>query len=281
MLLGSDLPSRLAKAVASISGETASAPDIGIVLGSGLGELANEVEGVSIPYGDIPGFPVSTAPGHEGRLHIGKLAGRNVMIMSGRVHMYEGYDAGDVAFPVHVMASLGIRTLMITNASGGLNPGYAAGDFVLVEDHLSLSGLAGADPTRGAHDPSMGERFTSLNGAYDQSLLSLSVACAEQLGYMAHRGVYGFVVGPALETPAEVRALRGFGCDVVGMSTVPEVIVARQRRLRVLAISAVCNMAVSDINDPYVTTATDVFEALTSIAPKLHNLIKVIIPKLP
>jgi len=256
-------------------------PDTALILGSGLGGLADEIHGISIPYGDIPGFPVSTAPSHAGVLHIGQLAGRSVVAMSGRVHMYEGYSAGDVAFPVHVMAGLGAKTLVVTNASGGLSPGYAAGDLMILEDHLSLPGLAGADPTRGAHDPSLGPRFTSLNEAYDRALAALALARATALKVNAHRGTYGFVVGPALETPAEVRALRMLGCDAVGMSTVPEVIAARQRGLDVLAISAICNIAVDSVDSEHVTTAEEVFEALTTTAPTLQHLVTDILKHMP
>ncbi|MEM8636212.1 MAG: purine-nucleoside phosphorylase [Pseudomonadota bacterium] len=268
-------------AVDFISAEMTIKPDIAMILGSGLGALSEEVEGVTIPYEDIQGFPVSTAPSHSGHLHIGSLCGRDVVLMSGRVHMYEGYSAQEVAFPVNVMASLGVQTLIVTNASGGIRADYTAGDIVLIEDHLSLPGLAGHDPTRGHHDPSLGDRFTSLNGAYSKRLLTLAEKSAAHSNLRCHRGVYGFVVGPSLETPAEIQALRTLGCDLVGMSTVPEVVMARQRGIDVLAISAVCNMAVSEIDDPHITTADEVFEALTNCAPKLHTLIRDLLPELP
>lgn len=256
-----------------IKERTGVVPDIALILGSGLGDLAVEIDGVAIPYGDIPGFPVSTAPQHNGVLHIGTLHGKPVVAMQGRVHMYEGYGAGEVGFPVHVMASLGATTLMVTNAAGGLNPAYGAGDIMAFEDHLSLPGLAGADPLRGSNDETLGPRFPSLNKAYDSALLSLAETSAEAAGVVLRRGTYAFAVGPSLETPAEVRALRLLGGDAVGMSSVPEVIVARHRGLRVLALSAICNMAVAAVDDDHVTSAEEVYAAIETIRPRLNALI--------
>ncbi|MEM9667314.1 MAG: purine-nucleoside phosphorylase [Pseudomonadota bacterium] len=280
MTQNNDLKSKIDQAVAFVSAQMKFAPTIGLILGSGLGGLVEQIDGVAIPYRDIPGFPVSTAPSHAGVLHIGKLLGQRIVAMQGRVHMYEGYSARDVAFPVHVMASLGAGTLLVSNASGGLNSDYAAGDIMLIEDHLSLPGLAGADPTRGPHHEELGPRYTSLNGTYDKALLEIAEKAAVALDCRTRRGVYGFVVGPALETPAEVRALRMLGCDAVGMSTAPEVIVARQRGLRVLGISAICNIAVSDVHDPHITSAEEVFDALTSAAPNLHKLVETVLIEL-
>lgn len=276
----SDLSAKIAAAVASVRARTDANADIGLVLGSGMGGLAERIDGVRIPYADIDGFPVSTAPGHDGHLCIGTLGGRMVVAMQGRVHLYEGYSPAEVAFPVMVLAALGVRTLIVTNAAGGLNADYATGDLVVIEDHLSLPNLAGLDPLRGHNDPTLGPRFLSMNKAYSADLIATTQRAAQTLGIVSHSGVYGFVVGPTLETPAEVRALRSFGCDVVGMSTVPEVIAARYCGLDVLAISAVCNQAVDSVDDTHVTSAAEVYAVVEAVTPKLQSLLLAVIAKI-
>jgi len=275
------LINNVTKAADYISAQTSLKPKIALILGSGLGGFAAQISGVRIPYKDIPGFPVSTAPTHSGVLHIGELHGQNIIAMEGRLHMYEGYSPQEIIFPLRVMAALKAESLIVTNAAGGINTGYKAGDIVFIDDHLSLPGLAGADPTRGTHDKALGPRFTPLNKAYSPPLLKFAQSQLEAMGEVFKTGVYGFVVGPSLETPAEVRALRTLGCDLVGMSTVPEVIAARQMGLEVLAFSAVANMAIDNINNEAVTCAADVFKAMEAMSPKLHMLLNRLISHYP
>lgn len=251
-------------------------PEIALVLGSGLGPLAEAVEGIAVPYAEIPGFPVSTAPGHAGRLILGRLFGRDCAVMQGRVHMYEGYSPQEVVFPVRVLAALGARTLVLTNAAGGMHPEDRVGDLVVIEDHLSLAVASGLDPLRGPNDPAVGPRFVSMNRAYDPGL----VALAARLGGL-RRGTYAHVVGPSFEPPALIRLLKLAGCDLVGMSTVPEVIAARHLGLRVLAISAVTNLAVDSVQSPHVTSEAEVWEAVALVQPKLLALMRALIPALP
>nr|WP_284164487.1 purine-nucleoside phosphorylase [Frigidibacter sp. SD6-1] len=267
----------LDRAVDHIRGVFPARPEIALVLGSGLGPLADRIEGPRIPYGDIPGFPVSTAPGHAGRLCLGQLFGRTVVAMQGRVHMYEGYSPAEVVFPTRVMAALGARTAVFTNAAGGIGAGYSVGELVLIEDHLSLAMAAGMDPTRGPQDDAPGPRFTSLNKAYDPELLAL----AERLEPGLKRAVYAHNVGPSFEPPALIRFFAAMGCGLVGMSTVPEVIAARQAGQRVLALSAVTNIAVADVSDAHVTNEDEVWEAVKIAQPRLLSLMERLIPALP
>lgn len=267
-------------AVATIRARCDAVPALALVLGSGLGELAEAVEGTAIPYADIPGFPVSTAPSHKGVLHVGTLAGVPVVAMQGRVHLYEGYTPGQVAFPMQVMARLGARCALLTNAAGGVNTGYRVGDLAVIEDHLSFANLAGGDPLRGPNDPSVGERFVSMNNAYDKRLRALAADVAGELEMPLASGVYGFVTGPSFETPAEIRALRALGCDLVGMSTVPEVMAARHSGMRVLAISSVTNLAVSSVESDHITGEGEVWEAITAIRPRLARLVAALVPRM-
>lgn len=251
-------------------------PEIALVLGSGLGPLADQIDGVRIPYDRIPGFPVSTAPGHAGQLCLGTLFGRTVVAMQGRVHMYEGYSAAEVVLPTRVMAALGARIAVFTNAAGGIGPQAQVGDLVLIEDHLSLAMAAGLDPTRGAQEDDLGPRFTSLNHAYDPELLAL----AQRLLPGLRRAVYAHNVGPSFEPPSLIRMFQAMGCGLVGMSTVPEVIAARQAGQRVLALSAVTNIAVSDVTDSHITDEAEVWEAVKIIQPRLLSLMQRLIPAL-
>lgn len=265
-------------AVKAIGERTATTPALALVLGSGLGELAEAVEGVAIPYADIPGFPVSTAPSHKGVLRVGTLAGVPVVAMQGRVHLYEGYTPQEVAFPMRVMARLGARCALLTNAAGGVNEGYSVGDLVVVEDHLSFANLAGRDPLRGPNDERVGPRFVSMNDAYSKRLRAIAHDVAEEVDIALGSGVYGFVTGPSFETPAEIRALRMLGCDLVGMSTVPEVMAARHSGMEVLAISSVTNLAVSSEESDHITSEAEVWEAVETIRPRLAKLVAALVP---
>jgi len=271
------LHSHITEAIAYIRHHSDVVPEIAITLGSGLGPVADQFEGISLPYTDIPNFPRATAPGHDGQLLLGTLYGKPCVAMRGRVHMYEGYSAQDVTFPVRVMAALGARRLCLTNAAGGIRSGLKVGDFVAIEDHLSLPVACGLDPLRGAHDDAFGARFVSLNHAYDPALIT----CAQSIQPEIQRGVYAHVIGPSFEPPALIRLLRGAGCDMVGMSTVPEVIVARQAGMRVFALSTITNIAVDTVDHSHITNAAEVFEAAKEIAPRLADFLSRFLPALP
>lgn len=216
-------------------------PEVAVILGSGLGAFADELkDSVAIPYADIPNFPRSTAVGHAGRLVIGTLNGLPVAAMQGRVHQYEGYGAREAAFPVRVLSRLGIKSLVLTNAAGGINAAYAQGALVVLSDHINLQG---SNPLLGANDERFGPRFPGMSKAYSESYLRIAHKAARELGIDLKEGVYAALSGPSYETPAEIRYLRTIGADLVGMSTVPEVIVARHMGIDVLAISCVTNMA--------------------------------------
>ena len=223
-------------------------PSIGLILGSGLGELANSIEGAKMfPYGDIPNFPVSTVEGHEGRLVIGEIEGKTVAAMQGRFHYYEGYDMNSVTFPVRVMKLLGIETIMVTNAAGGVNEAYTPGDLMLISDQLNLSG---DNPLKGKNMDEFGVRFPDMSNAYDKELREVVRSVAKNAGVELKEGVYACMSGPTYETPAEIRMLRGLGADAVGMSTVPEVIVAIHSGMKVIGISCITNMAAGILDQP-------------------------------
>jgi purine-nucleoside phosphorylase len=216
-------------------------PKIAIVLGSGLGDFANDLkDSVAIPYAEIPHFPQSTAIGHAGQMVVGKLGNLTIAAMQGRVHQYEGYNVKQAAFPVRVFARLGLQAVILTNAAGGINATYGQGALVLLNDHINLQGT---NPLSGPNDERFGLRFTDLTEAYDREFRQLALDEAKRLNIPLHQGVYAALAGPSYETPAEIRYLRTIGADLVGMSTVPEVIVARHMGIRVLAISCVTNMA--------------------------------------
>jgi purine-nucleoside phosphorylase len=241
-----DLSTRLSYALAWVHGRTDHLPAAGIVLGSGLGGLASTLERAAvIPYTEIPGFPVSRVPGHPGNLVVGELpvAGRAPVVvaaMQGRAHGYEGFGAEDVAFGARVLCGLGAKLLLVTNAAGGVNPSLAPGDLVRIGDHLNLSGL---NPLVGDNDERLGPRFPDMSEAYDARLGGLLEESAAALGIPLRVGVYACMLGPSYETPAEIRMLRALGADVVGMSTVPEVIAARHMGVPVAGISVVTNLA--------------------------------------
>ncbi len=273
MTLSADLDA----AVRFIRSKSELPPEISLVLGSGLGPLAENIDGVAIPYAEIPHFPVSTAPGHAGRLIVGTLFGRRVVAMQGRVHLYEGYSPQDVVFPQRVMARLGATTAVFTNAAGGIGKDFAVGDLVLIEDHLSLAMACGLDPLRGHNSGGLGQRFVSLNKAYDPELIALAQSISPGLT----RASYAHNVGPSFEPPALIRMFQAMGCGLVGMSTVPEVIAARHMGQRVLALSAVTNIAVADLASDHVTSEEEVWESVKIIQPKLLALMKSLIPALP
>ena len=216
-------------------------PEIAITLGSGLGDLAERLDApLTIPYKEIPHFPVSTVSGHKGQFVCGKLGGKEVLCMQGRFHYYEGYDLKQVTMPVRVMKLLGIDSLLVTNAAGGINTGFHAGALMLIEDHLNLTG---ENPLIGENLDAFGDRFFDMTVAYDKEYRTLAKATAEELNVPLATGVYAWLTGPNFETPAEIRYLRTIGADAVGMSTVPEVLVARHSGIRVLGISCITNLA--------------------------------------
>jgi purine-nucleoside phosphorylase len=238
---GPDLHTRLDYARAWVRGRTALRPAVGIVLGSGMGVLADGLgEAVAIPYEEIPEFPAVTVPGHAGRLVVGRLGSVPVAVLQGRVHLYEGVDPADVTFGVRLLGWYGVKSLLLTNAAGAVNPALAPGDLVRITDHLNLTG---ADPLRGANDDRLGPRFPDMSEAYDARLGRLLETCAARRGVKLGAGVYAGLAGPSYETPAEIRMLRALGADLVGMSTVLEVIAARHAGIRVAAVSLVTNLA--------------------------------------
>ena len=243
---------------------------VGLILGTGLGALAGEIEAdVVIPYGEIPGFALATVEAHDGRLLIGKLGGVPVVAMQGRLHLYEGYSPYEVTFPVRVLATLGVDALLISNAAGGMNPHFRKGDLMLVTDHINLQG---ANPLVGPNVDDWGPRFPDMSEPYDVALRERAERVALDAGIRLHQGVYVAVVGPNLETRAEYRFLRQIGADVVGMSTVPETVVARHMGLRVMAVSVVTDECFPDALAP--VTLADVLAAAAEAEPKLTRIMK-------
>lgn len=240
-----ELYDQIREAAAAIQLCTRLQPAVALILGSGLGDLASDVkDATAIPYEEIPHFARSTVPGHVGRLLLGTLEGVPVVIMQGRFHLYEGYSLPILTFPVRVMRMLGANTLIVTNAAGGINPAYSAGDFMLIRDHINLPGLAGMNPLVGANDERLGPRFPPLASAYNAELRALARTVASvQPEITLHEGIYAMVGGPSYETGAELRFLRTIGADAVGMSTAPEVVVARHMGMRVLGLSLITNKA--------------------------------------
>jgi purine-nucleoside phosphorylase len=258
-----------------IRSHTQHRPTVGLILGSGLSPLATDVtEPDIIAYNDIPHFPVSTVEGHSGKLVIGQLEGQEVLVMQGRAHYYEGYSMQRIALPVRVMHTLGINTLIVTNAAGGLNPTFQPGDLMLITDHINLIGMAGLNPLRGPNDPHLGPRFPDMSQAYDPELRQIALKIANELGYTLRQGVYICLAGPSFETPADLRFLRTIGADAVGMSTVPEVTAARHAGMRVLGLSGISNVASPESSEGHETTHEEVLEAGRTLVPKLIALIK-------
>lgn len=270
------------EAVQSIRSRTQHQPRIGLVLGSGLGRLAAEIESADIiPYGEIPHFPQSTVAGHAGRLVIGRLAGAAVCAMQGRFHFYEGYGMDEVTLPVRVMQRLGVQTVILTNAAGGLNPAFATGDLMLIEDHINLVGMAGHNPLRGPNLDSFGVRFPAMNRVYTLRLRQIALMAAEREGLKLQRGVYVALAGPNFETPAEIRMWRTLGGDAVGMSTAAEAIVAHHAGMEVLAISTITNMAIAQQDAASEPSHEEVIEAGKVIVPALTRLLKAILMLIP
>lgn len=265
-----------AEAVRSLTGLK---PRVGMVLGSGLGGLADAVEEpVRIAFADIPGWPLSTVEGHAGLLILGKLEGQPVAVMQGRVHYYEGYSMPRIGFPIRVLQRLGIEVLMVTNAAGAVNPAFSPGDLMLITDHINFIGMAGASPLRGPNLEAFGPRFPDMSQAYDRQLTATAADVAEALGIVVHRGVYICLAGPAFETPADLRFMRTIGVDAVGMSTVPEVTVARHGGTRVLGISGISNKANLDGNT--ITQHEEVLAAGLVIVPKLSAVLRGVLRRL-
>ncbi|XID94194.1 purine-nucleoside phosphorylase [Paenibacillaceae bacterium WGS1546] len=264
------------EAAAFIRRTTDVRPDIGLILGSGLGVLGDELEdAVTIPYEDIPHFPVSTVEGHAGELLIGKLQGRSVMLMRGRFHMYEGYEPERTALPVRVMKALGVKTLLVTNAAGGVNLDYKPGNLMLISDHINLTGR---NPLIGPNDNALGVRFPDMSEAYSARLRAIAKETAASLGFSVREGVYAGLLGPNYETPAEIRMLRAVGADAVGMSTVSEVIVARHSGIEVLGISCISNMAAGILDQPL--SHEEVMETTELVKEQFLSLVLGLIPKM-
>ncbi len=245
-------------------------PEVGLILGSGLGDLADEIENpVKIKYEDIPDFPVSTVEGHAGQLVFGKLSGKSVVAMQGRFHFYEGYDISDVVYPVKALIKLGIKTLIVTNAAGGVNTRYEPGDLMIINDHLNL---AGQNPLIGKNIEEEGPRFPDMTNAYTPKYIELAKKVGKDLGLDLKEGVYTWMSGPTYETPAEVRMIRNLGGDAAGMSTVPEVIVAKHQGIDVLGISCITNMAAGVLDEPL--RHEDVVETSQRVKTEFQGLIK-------
>jgi len=255
-------------------------PRVALILGSGLGDLADEIDSpTSIPFGHIPNFPISTVTGHAGTLELGMLQGTPVVAMRGRVHFYEGYSLRDVTFPVRVMRRLGAEVLIVTNAAGGLNEAFETGDLMLLSDHLNIMGLAGHNPLLGPDEPQLGLRFLDMLRAYDPHLRAAAHRSARSHGFTLQEGVYAMVGGPSYETLAEIRFLQRGGADAVGMSTIPEVIVARQEGMRVLGISAITDMAVGHAAVHEISHA-DVLAVAERIKPRLAAVVRGVLASL-
>jgi purine-nucleoside phosphorylase len=250
---------------------------VALVLGSGLGEFANQFEdAAAIPYQEIPGFAVSTAEGHAGRLVIGKVDEIPVMAMQGRVHFYEGYTLDQVTFPIRTFKLLGIRTLILTNAAGGIDVELSQGALMVISDHLNLMGV---NPLRGPNDDRFGPRFPDMTEVYSRALQEAVVEEARAMGVEIRRGIYGALAGPSYETPAEIHMLRTFGADAVGMSTVPEAIVARQMGMEVLGISCITNMAAGISDEPI--NHEEVMQTGHRVRSTFAELLRRVIVRLP
>jgi purine-nucleoside phosphorylase len=262
-----------------IRSKTTYHPQVGIILGSGLGSLAASVEFATIiPYNEIPEWPVSTVIGHQGHLVLGKFEGKEVIVMQGRVHYYEGYSIGQIVLPVRVLQRMGVEILIVTNAAGAVNPNYSSGDLMLITDHINLIGMAGLNPLRGPNIDEIGDRFPDMSRAYDPGLIELGRKVAAEENIKLQEGVYISLAGPSFETPADLRFLRIIGADAVGMSTVPEVITARHGGTRVMGISGISNKA--NLDGDTITTHEEVLAAGEKMAPLLTTLIRGVLRRL-
>ncbi|MDI3256083.1 purine-nucleoside phosphorylase [Pseudacidobacterium ailaaui] len=251
-------------------------PSLAVVLGSGLGPFADKLSGAEVfPYGEIPHFPQSTVPGHSGRMVVGEIHGVPLAVMQGRVHGYEGYSPQEVAFPIRVLGLLGVKALVVTNAAGGIRMDLKQGDLVLISDHINFTQR---NPVAGRHEEAFGPRFFDLTEAYSRRLRSLAARTAQDLGISLPEGVYLCVTGPSFETPAEIRAFRALGADLVGMSTVQEVIAARQMSIEVLGISCVTNMAAGIQSEPL--SHEEVIETGQRVAQRFTSFLTALLPVL-
>ena len=266
----------IAAARAHLEGSTGLRPRVAVVLGSGLGGFAGELaDRTEIHYSEIPGWPCSTAVGHAGKLVIGTLGGLPVAVMSGRVHLYEGYTPAQVTFGVRVLGALGVRAMVFTNAAGGINLAFGRGALVLISDHINLQG---SNPLVGPNDERLGPRFPDMSEAYSKRYRDIAREAAAEMGVGLEEGVYAGLLGPNYETPAEIRYLRAIGADMVGMSTVPEVIVANHMGVRVLGISCVTNMAAGIL--PQKINHEEVLETGAMVRDTLIRLLKKVLPRL-
>ncbi len=264
-------------AIDVIRDRTGITPEIGIILGTGLGALGEQIQGATrIPYADLPGFQRPTVESHAGELILGSLAGKMVVACSGRYHLYEGYSPAEVVFPVRVLAALGVRSLVISNVSGGMHPLWNPGDLVLLADHINL---LGANPLIGPNDDRLGPRFPDMSRAYDPGLRALARDAAAELRLTLREGVYVAVPGPSLETPAEYRMLRGLGADVVGMSTVPEVIAAVHLGMRVLGLSIITDKCLPDALEP--VSVDRILAVARKAGPRLDTLVRAVLARWP
>jgi purine-nucleoside phosphorylase len=267
---------RIQGAADVIRARTPLVPQIGIILGTGLGGLAKQISvEIEVPYGEIPGFPLSTVESHAGKLLLGSLGGRPVVAMQGRFHRYEGYDLQQVTFPVRVLHALGARTLVVSNACGGMNPLWNEGDLVLLSDHINL---LGDNPLVGPNDERLGPRFPDMSAPYDPDLRALARTTALELGIVLREGVYVAVAGPNLETRAEYRMLRTMGADVVGMSTVPEVIVAGHQGMRAVGISIITDQCLPDALKP--AKLENILATAGRAEPSLTRLITALVERM-
>lgn len=267
----------IAEAKSLIESRTALRPSIGVVLGSGLGAFADELTSrTDIPYGEIPGWPGSTAIGHAGRLIVGKLGDTDVAVMAGRAHLYEGYTAVQATFGVRVLRAFGVRSVVLTNAAGGINLAYERGGLVLISDHINLQG---ANPLVGPNDDSLGQRFPDMSEAYSRGYRDIAKQVAAELCVPIGEGVYAALLGPSYETPAEIRYLRAIGADLVGMSTAMETIAANHAGMKVLGISCVTNMAAGVIPESKLVHE-EVLEAGAAVRETLVRFLKVLLPRL-
>jgi purine-nucleoside phosphorylase len=271
----------LEQAASYILEHTRHRPTVGLILGSGLSPLADQIEQADIlPYTSIPHFAATTVHGHTGRLVIGALEQHAVLAMQGRFHFYEGHAIQQVTLPIRVMGLLGIHTLIVTNAAGGISAGYTPGDLMLIADHINLVGMAGHNPLIGPNDPDLGPRFPDMSQAYDPTLRQIAREVARAEGIPLQEGVYVGLAGPSFETPAEIRFLSLIGAHAVGMSTVHEVIVARHMGIRVLGISGISNVHSTDPSRPQETSHQEVLEAGRILAPRLMTLVRGILRQL-
>lgn len=269
------------KAADVIKAKTSLRPKVGLVLGSGLGTLANELDNRTVvSYDDIPGWPKSTVVGHGGNLVVGELEGVAVITQQGRAHYYEGYTPQQITFPIRVMQVLGVETLILTNAAGGIHTDFSTGDIMLINDHINFMGMAGQSPLVGPNDDTLGPRFLGVVKTYDRSLREMAHRVAGSVDISLQEGVYVCLSGPQFESPAEIRMLRMMGGDAVGMSTVHEVLVARHMGMRVLAFSSITNVAIDSIDDDLETNHEEVLDAGAVIVPRLAKIVRGVLREL-